>query len=288
MQLNVNINDVSQTAFLTLQCHALDAQSKRPYLNDTSAVHTFELLKNQFSKSDSILYRRLFENKLKSNLIAHTALRAKKYDSYIQSFLNQFPDATVINIGCGLDDRFERVDNGKVTFYDLDLPDIINIKKQIFPEKERYNQISSSVFDFEWMKSVKNDHVILVAEGVFMYCSEEDVKALFLRLKAKMKNPEIVFEVFNSRWLIGWRKRMTDFKLNKQLKFGEGATYQFGISDSDAIESWDHGIKLMEEWSYLDSEELTSFPMNLVRKSDSLRKVQWTVRYLLKSTPNHE
>ena len=201
MQLNVNINDVSQTAFLTLQCHALDAQSKRPYLNDASSVHTLELLKEFFSKSDSILYRRLFENRVKSKLIAHTALRAKKYDSYIRSFLDQYPEATVINIGCGLDNRFERVDNGKVTFYDLDLPDIINIKRQIFPEKERYNQISRSVFDFEWMDLVKNDHVILVAEGVFMYCREEDVKALFLHLKAKMNNPEIVFELFNSSWL---------------------------------------------------------------------------------------
>ncbi len=283
MKLNAHVNDVSETAFLTLQCHALDAQSKRPFLNDSSSVHTLELLKNHFSKSDSLLYRRLFENRIKSSLIAHTALRAKKYDSYIRSFLDQYPEAAVINIGCGLDHRFERVDNGKVTFYDLDLPDIINIKRQIFPEKERYIQISRSVFDFEWMDLVKNDPVILVAEGVFMYCREEDVKALFLTLKARMNNPEIVFEVFNSRWLKGWRKRITEFKLKKELKFGEAATYQFGISDSDSIESWDPGMKLIEEWSYLDSEELTSFPMKLLRQSDSLRKVQWTVQYLLRS-----
>ena len=281
MQLNVNINDVSQTAFLTLQCHALDAQSKRPYLNDASSVHTLELLKEFFSKSDSILYRRLFENRVKSKLIAHTALRAKKYDSYIRSFLDQYPEATVINIGCGLDNRFERIDNGKVTFYDLDLPDIINIKRQIFPEKERYNQISRSVFDFEWMDLVKNDHVILVAEGVFMYCREEDVKALFLNLKAKMNNPEIVFEVFNSIWLKGWRKKMMEFKLKKELKFGEGATFQFGISDSEAIESWDQGMELIDDWSYLESDELDSFLLKLMRRNNSFRKVQWTVHYHL-------
>jgi O-methyltransferase involved in polyketide biosynthesis len=179
MELNININDVSETAFLTLQCHALDARANRPYLNDTSAIRTIELLKNHSSNSDRALHPRLFEKKVKSNLVAHTALRAKKYDNYIRNFLNQFPEAVVVNIGCGLDDRFERVDNGKVTFYDLDLPDIINIKRQIFPEKERYTQIARSVFDFDWMDSIQNDHVILVAEGVFMYCREQDVKALF-------------------------------------------------------------------------------------------------------------
>lgn len=281
MKLNAHVNDVSETAFLTLQCHALDAQSKRPFLNDSSAVHTFELLKNHFSNSDSVLHRRLFENRIKSSLIAHTALRAKKYDSYIRNFLNQYPEAAVINIGCGLDHRFERVDNGKVTFYDLDLPDIINIKKQIFPEKERYNQISRSVFDFEWIDHIKNAHVILVAEGVFMYCREEDVKALFLNLQAKMKNPEIVFEVFNSKWLRGWRKRITEFKLKKELKFGEGATYQFGISDSDAIESWAPGMKLIDDWTYMDSDELNSYLLKLMSRSNSFRKVQWTVHYHL-------
>jgi len=281
MELNININDVSETAFLTLQCHALDALAKRPYLNDTSAIHTIELLKNHSSNSDRNLHPRLFEKKVKSNLVAHTALRAKKYDNYIRNFLNQFPEAVVVNIGCGLDDRFERVDNGKVTFYDLDLPDIINIKRQIFPEKERYKQISRSVFDFDWMDSIQNGHVILVAEGVFMYCREQDVRALFFQLQKKFKNPEIVCEVFNSKWLSGWRKRVTEIKLKKELKFGEGATYEFGIPDSDAIESWDKGMKLIGDWSYLDSEELTSSLMKLMRHSNSLRKVLWTVHYLL-------
>jgi len=281
MELNININDVSETAFLTLQCHALDAQARRPYLNDTSAIRTVELLKNHSSDSDPILHSRLFGKKIKSNLIAHTALRAKKYDNYIRNYLNQYPEAVVVNIGCGLDDRFSRVDNGKVAFFDLDLPDIINIKRQIFPEKKGYTQISSSVFDFDWMKSIQNDHVILVAEGVFMYCREQDVKSLFFQLKKTLKNPEVVFEVVNSRWLSGWRKRVTDIKLKKELKFGEGAAFEFGIPDSDAIESWDKGMKLLGEWSYLDSEELTSPLMKLIRSSNSLRKVQWTVHYLL-------
>jgi len=284
MGLNINVNDLSQTAFLTLLCHALDAQSSRPFLNDVSAIKTMDILKACFLESDRLLYKRLLKDKVKSNLVAYTVLRAKKYDSYIRRFLDHYPDAAVINIGCGLDNRFERVDNGRVTFYDLDLPDIINIKRQIFPGTRRYTQISKSVFDFEWMDQIENEHVILVAEGVFMYCREQDVKALFMHLQEKLNSPEIVFEVFSSKWLTGWRRRLADFKLKKQLKFGEGASYQFGIPDSDAIESWGKGMKLLEEWSYLDSNEPNSLIMRLMGRNSVMKKVQWTVYYILGRT----
>lgn len=282
MQLNIHLNDISETAIFTLQCHALDAKSKQPYLNDISSVHTLNLLKESYaSDPDHHLYRRIVERKISSSAIAHTALRAKKYDSYIRQFLSRYPEATIVNIGCGLDDRFERIDNGQVTFLDLDLPDIMNIKKQIFPEKERYIQISRSVFDYEWMDLVQSTPVMLVAEGVFMYCQEKDVKELFLLLQQKMENPEVVFEVFSSKWLTGWRKGVTETKLKNTLKFGEGAFYQFGIENSHTMESWSPGMKLIEEWSYLDSEQINSFLLKLMRRRNSLRQVQWTVHYIL-------
>ncbi len=281
MELQVHINDISETAFLTLHCHALDAQSSRPLLNDTSAVETLELLKTYFASSDRRLHKKLFENRIKSSLIAPTVLRARRYDQYIRSFLEKNPESAVVNIGCGLDHRFERVDNGRIHFFDLDLPDIMNIKKQIFPEKERYTQISGSVFDFAWTSRIRSDHVILVAEGVFMYCREEDVKMLFAKLQERFTDPEIVFEVFSSRWLMGWRKRIMEFKLRKELKLGEGTTFRFGIPDSDAIEKWAPGMKLIGEWSYLDCEELDSFFLKRMRKNDRIRKLQWTVHYRL-------
>jgi O-methyltransferase involved in polyketide biosynthesis len=281
MELKIHVNDISETAFLTLQCHALDAQSSRPLLNDTGAIGTLDTLKRYFASSDRRLHKKLFENKVKPGLVTHTVLRAKQYDACIRSFLERYPEAAVINIGCGLDHRFERVDNGKVRFFDLDLPDIMNIKKQVFPEKERYTQISGSVFDVGWIGQVRTDHVILVAEGVFMYCLEEDVKMLFAKLQEQFRDPEIVFEVFSSRWLRGWRKRIMEFKLKKELKLGEGTVFRFGIADSDAIEKWDPGMKLISDWSYLDSGELDSFFLKWMRRNDRIRKLQWTVHYRL-------
>ena len=89
MELQIQVNDISETAFLTLQCHALDAQSSRPLLNDTGAIGTLDTLKAYFASSDRRLHRNLFENKVKSGLITHIVLRAKRYDDYIRSFLEQ-------------------------------------------------------------------------------------------------------------------------------------------------------------------------------------------------------
>lgn len=281
MELNIQINDISETAFLTLQCHALDTESVSPILNDISSVETLNILKDYFSKSNSALHKKLFQNRVKKNLVTHTVLRAKKYDSYITKYIGKYPNATVVNIGCGLDNRFERINNGSIHFFDLDLPDIMNIKKQIFQEKANYYQISQSVFEFDWIDRIETEHVIFVAEGVFMYCTEQDVKKLFLTLQEKLNNPEIVFEVFNSKWLTGWRKKSMEFKLKKELKLGAGATFKFGIPDSDEIESWNQGFQLIDDWSYIDSDELNSSIMRLFRNSDSLRKVLWTVHYEL-------
>ncbi|MFO7669756.1 MAG: class I SAM-dependent methyltransferase [Bacteroidales bacterium] len=283
MELNININDISETAFLTLQCHAIDAESASPILNDNSSVKTLDVLKDHFFKSHSALHKKLFQNKVKNNLVTHIVLRAKKYDDYIKGFINKYPYSTVVNIGCGLDNRFERINNGSIRFFDLDLPDIMNIKKQLFPEEANYFQISQSVFEFDWIDRMESEPVILVAEGVFMYCDEHDVKNLFRTLQEKLNNPEIVFEVFNSKWLTGWRKKLMVLKLKKELKLGAGTTFKFGIPDSDEIESWNQGFRLIDDWSYIDSDELNSSLLRLFRNSNSLRKIQWTVHYELKN-----
>jgi hypothetical protein len=76
-----------------------------------------------------------------------------------------------------------------------------------------------------------------------------------------------------------------EFKLKKELKLGEETIFQFGIPDSGAIESWSRGIELMDDWSYLDSDELNSFIMKLMKKNSAVRKVQWTVHYQLNKNP---
>lgn len=281
MDLNININDVSETAFLTLQAHAFDAQSKDPILSDFSSVKSMEILNTALSDSEKLFHKKLIRGKIDKKAAVHIVIRAKKYDQYITEFIREHPEAAIINIGCGLDDRFQRIDNGKIEFFDLDLPDIINIKKQIFKETDRYHFIDQSVLDFSWMKQVEQKELLFIAEGVFMYLQEKDVKSLFLELQRNFSGSEIVCEVFNSLWLKDSWKKMMKRKLQRELDLGEDAMFHFGIRNSHEIESWSAGLELLGDWSYFDSDEKKLGFMRVFRKLKFFRYTQWTVHYKL-------
>ena len=156
-------------------------------------------------------------------------------------------------------------------FIDLDLPDVMDIKASIFPSTKRYWQIGQSIFDFSWMEMVPEQPVILLAEGVFMYCLESDVRSLFHEIHCRIPGAEMAFEVFSSKWLKGWKRKVFEFKLRKQLKFGKEASFQFGIADSDEIETWSEHYDFIEDWSYFDVIKPNA--------RDALRKIQWTIYY---------
>jgi len=261
------MNDISNTALVTLRCHIQDARDKVALLKDESSLKTYDYLNACLDAKG----KAMLNKPVGKRLVKHTAARAKKYDDYARSFLMENPEGVIVNIGCGLDHRFERVDNGKCSFYDLDLPDIMDIKSKIFHEKERYKQVGKSVFDFNWIDELPKQPAFLLAEGVFMFCMEKDVKSLFQQIHNKIPGTDMVFEVFSSKWLSGWRKKLVDFKLRRQLRFGEDASFRFGIADSDEIKTWSQHFKLIEDWCYVDEIKPNA--------KEWMRKIQWTVHY---------
>ncbi len=263
------MNDISNTALLTLKCHIQDANQDDSILHDRSSLKMYDYLNANLDERG----KNIFTSKVRKSVEKHTVIRARKYDDYVNLFLQKHHNAVIVNIGCGLDHRFIRIDNGKCYFLDIDLPEIIYVKKNIFPATKRYRQLAQSVFDHSWMVDLPKRPILLLAEGVFMYCNEEEVKTLFHEIHSNIPGTEMVFEVFSSKWLKGWKKKMVDFKLQRQLKFGKGASYRFGISDSDEIEDWSPNYKLIEDWSYFD---VTS---PYIR--ESFRKIQWTVNYII-------
>ena len=61
-------------------------------------------------------------------------MRAKHLDGWTREFLAAHPSATVLNLGCGLDSRVFRIDPpATVRWYDVDLPDVIELRKRLYP-----------------------------------------------------------------------------------------------------------------------------------------------------------
>jgi O-methyltransferase involved in polyketide biosynthesis len=176
--------------------------------------------------------------------------RAKKMDAVTRDFLAEHSDSVVLQLGCGLDSRFWRVDDGRVKWYDLDMPPVVELHRQFFTRSERYQLIAASVTDLEWMDIVPSGGrpVLVVAEGLLMYLSEADVQRLVLRLRETFPGCRLIADVFS-------RMTARSATSHSSLK-STGATIGWGMDDPRELEAWAPGFHLLEEWYFTDDPDL--------------------------------
>jgi len=129
--------------------------------------------------------------------LGYTLFRTNIFDNEVASFLISHPDAVIINIGAGLDTRFFRIDNGKIIWYELDLPEVIALRKQLIQETERHRFISGSITDKQWVNEIqeKNRPTLFIIEGVLMYLKESEVKKFFKCAADNFPSAEVVVEI---------------------------------------------------------------------------------------------
>jgi O-methyltransferase involved in polyketide biosynthesis len=141
------LNGVAETLLIPLYNRAMESQRPDAIMKDEKAV---ALVKQMGYDFDQVSKIRMFE----ANKVARIML-TREIDRYARDFFRRHPEAVVVHIGCGLDSRFERVDNGKVEWYDLDLPDVIGLRRKfIGDEGERYHLLGCSVLDDAWLGTV--------------------------------------------------------------------------------------------------------------------------------------
>ncbi|MBN1166108.1 MAG: class I SAM-dependent methyltransferase [Methanospirillaceae archaeon] len=261
----------------------MDAESKHPILHDTKSIEIAAAFDGMLADSVDTLAQNIRSRRIRSDIVTHIAMRAKKYDEYVQEFLGTFPHGVVVNIGCGFDSRFVRIDNGLVQYYDLDLPEIMAIRSRFFTDSDRYHSIASSILEFSWINAISGHHgpFLFLAEGVFMYLPENDVRDLVRRLTQMFPGSELVCEVVNKKWLSGIYRRIVEFKLQRELHLGLDVTYQSGLAHSNEMEEWDLRIRFLDDWSYLDSYQGRFLWLRVLRHVQFIRYTQWTVHYRL-------
>ena len=108
-----------------------------PILKDPMAEAIIARIDPILQQKDGAMARQLRNRAVDPRLNVHLALRSRKYDDYARAFLAQHHAGVIVNIGCGLDMRFFRIDNGEMQFYDLDLPNVIELKRQLCPVNDR-------------------------------------------------------------------------------------------------------------------------------------------------------
>jgi O-methyltransferase involved in polyketide biosynthesis len=203
-------------------------------------------------------------------------MRMKEFDRCSQQFMEQHPKAVVVHLACGLDTRFERIDNGLVEWFDLDLPEVITVRAGLIDEKQRSHRLAYSALDFTWMDAVKplrERSFLFLAEGFFSYLSQAEVKQLVLGLKENFPGSELVFD--STPPILKYMSR-----LHPELK-NTRACVRWGLGNSHILESWGSGICLLSEWYYFTQTELRLKPYRWMRFLPVLGKGYKIVHYRL-------
>ncbi|HTY36217.1 MAG TPA: class I SAM-dependent methyltransferase [Bacteroidota bacterium] len=234
-KIAIDLKDVQKTLLLPLWGRAVETRQTTPRLVDETAARIIESIDYDFSTISSNI-----------NPLTRYAWIARSihFDRTIRRFLERHPHGTVVNIGCGLDTTFERTDNGTLRWYDLDLPDVISLRRNFIEESERRTFIACSVLDESWTHHLAADRpVMFLAAGVLYYFEEPEVKKLFNRLAGLFPGCEIIFDSTSPLGV-----RVANQVVIKAGGMDEGSVLRWGLRRAKDLLSWDVRIKVLEEY----------------------------------------
>jgi O-methyltransferase involved in polyketide biosynthesis len=234
----VHITKDKETYLPTVYGKALDNRSKNPILGDSCADEAIRNLDFDFDK----VYVKGSEISL--------PIRGKHFDGWTRDFIATNPKSIVLHLGCGLDSRVFRIDPPAIVhWYDIDLPDVIEIRKKIYPDRHSYQLIGSSVTDPHWLDQVLGDRpVLVVAEGFIQYITEKETVELLNRITRKFPHGDVIFDVCS---------RLMTWALNLVLsKKKVGGSLQWSMEYPHKLEKQVPRLTLIDAMPFLTLPEL--------------------------------
>jgi O-methyltransferase involved in polyketide biosynthesis len=234
MRRSVQLGRIQETALVPLYARARETRRKRPMLVDPKAIEIV----------DSIDWD--FQRIAQPRRMAGCVLRGALFDEWVREFLRRHPDGTVVEIGAGLNTRFERLDNGRVRWFDLDLPDVVELRREYFADSDRRTQIGASVLEADWIAAVRRSPppYLLVAETVFVYLEEAQVKAALEQIARGLPGATIALDTAARRAVEGGNRDHAKLKI--------AARFAWACEDPRAIQDWGVGLQLVESRTVAD------------------------------------
>lgn len=216
---------------ITLYARAMMNRAQDPILSDPWALEAVSRIDYDFD--------RLRVGELRASLVA---IRARQLDLWTTHFLAEFPNATVLHLGCGLDSRVFRVDPAAgVRWFDVDYPDVIDVRRRLYPERPGCRLIGASLDDVGWLDGLPGESpAIVVAEGVTMYLTPDVMRTLLRRLVERFPSGQMAFDVLSSRLVRGLAKSGASVRET-------GATFGWGVDSPQDVEELEPRLELMED-----------------------------------------
>jgi methyltransferase (TIGR00027 family) len=236
MSIHVQLEGVEETLLIPLWARAEETRRPDALVRDPFAVEMVGRIAYDFSK---------FAGDHASQ--TGIAIRSAVLDDAAHAFLAAHPGAVVLNLAAGLDTRFSRVGAAAGRWYEVDLPNVMKLRRQLFEETDRHRFVAGSVLEPGWLEAVEapaGTPVLVIVEGLLMYLSREEIAGLLASLAARFPGAEVLAELFgrlatgNTWWFRSVRRTR--------------ARFAGGIDDPHELEALAPAVRVREVWYLLD------------------------------------
>ncbi|GAA4905818.1 O-methyltransferase involved in polyketide biosynthesis [Stackebrandtia albiflava] len=231
-----HLTPLQKTLLITLNGRVLDANRKRPLLDDAKAV---ELARGIDYDHSTV--------RLGAGVPEAVAIRSRMLDRAVTAFVHRHRDAVVVELGCGLETRHWRLTASEpepwrdVDWYDVDFPEVIALRETLMDEADRGHSVGVSLLDSTWTDTIPGDRpAVILSDGVLGFLSEDDNRRVLRRITDHFATGELVFNAYT---------RLTA-RMNGRFTQVVGMPHDFrgyGISDPEDVTALNPALTFIDE-----------------------------------------
>lgn len=254
-KINPLLTGSAETMLQSFYARAKYSRKKNAKFYDAKAIELVGKIDYDFSKAEK-------DSTMSNGVIARTIV----FDELVKDFIKKNPDCTVVNIACGLDTRFYRMDNGRIIWYNVDLPETIEVRDAIYHESGRVSTIGISATDPAWADKVtKRGKMLFIIEGLSMYLTSDENAQMLSIIRDKFDNATVLMECLAKKWV---NKEHTEKSIQDT-----GAKFVFGADTFDDLGKAADGFRCIKNDDIIRGMSVIMPVLKPFRKLPFLKKI---------------
>lgn len=183
-------------------------------------------------------------------------------ESKVRKFIMEYPNCTIVHVGCRLGNMFESMDNGRIQWYNVDAHNMMSVRRSMYGEREREKTLGRSLMDFSWVEDIvciRDQGIMFICDDAFTYLTKQQVKNLVHKIWEMFPGAELVFTAATTGATIWENHRYKKSIMLKKKK-------HMSVNDAQKLlASWRTDYRVMAE------EPVTKY-------LGSLHNLKWTTR----------
>lgn len=227
----ISAEGIPKAMLQALRGRARESKREGHFLYDEKAVQVVEALDYDFTEMDGYAV-----------MGRGPVAKAVLLDGLVKEYIEKNPAAAIVDVACGIDTRFYRVDNGQIQWYNMDLPETIEARNRLLGSHERVRDIRSSVLDEGWPEEIEaSGPVLFLVEGFTMYSNKQDVQRIFKLIRTHFSRADVLMEIMSPKVV----KKAVDASTGMKK-------YTWGVKNAKTLQSYTTGFRAVKEVSLLE------------------------------------